>query len=206
MAAAGPDVIDGVDDDGVTSIVIVVEASALAAGTVLPALSAAAPAARRNPSVVSVGEPFVSVTTYGPTPLPETDATVQPVAVSTAKSPVAMPVTALLNVTEKVAVPLLLGEAVTGANAKTVGAVRSMVIVEATWAVAGPVLVAASTAESAASVRMTVPFVGLEAVTGIVYGPASVPVGVPTLQPVDVPLSAKSAAVRPVTAPEKVRL
>ena len=168
MAAAGPDVIDGVDDDGVTSIVIVEDASALAAGTVLPALSAAAPAARRNPSVVSVGEPFVSVTTYGPTPLPETDATVQPVAVSTAKSPVAMPVTALLNVTEKVAVPLLLGEAVTEANAVTVGAVRSMVIVEAAWLAAGPALPAALVTPSLARVRMTVPFVGLEAVTGIV--------------------------------------
>ena len=198
--------ITGVDDGGDTSIVIVAVASLLAAGTVLPAASAPAAAARRRPSVESAGEPFVSVTVYGPAPVPATESTVQPVAVSTEKSPVVIPVTTLLKVTENSAVPLLLGDVVTGAKAVMVGTVRSTVIVEAAWLVAGPVLVAASTTASAASVRMTVPLVGLEAVTGIVYGPAPEPVGVPTVQPVEVPVSAKSAAVRPVTGPENVRL
>ena len=132
MALAGPAVMTGVDDGAVTSMVIVAEASAFVAGTVLPAASAPAAAARRRPSVVSAGEPFVSVTVYGPAPVPATEVTVQPVAVSTEKSSAAMPVTTLLKVTENSAVPLLLGDVVTGAKAVTVGAVRSIVIVEAT--------------------------------------------------------------------------
>ena len=74
-----------------------------------------------------------------------------------------------------------------------------LTIVEATESAAGPAFVAASTIALAASVRMTVPSVGAEAVTGIVYGPAPEPVGVPIVQPVEVPLSARSEAVRPVT-------
>ena len=168
MAAAGPDVIDGVEDGGVTSIVIVAEASAFAAGTVFPAASAPAAAAMRRPSVASAGVPFVSVTVYGPLPVPVTDATVHPVAVSTEKSLVVIPVTALLNMMENVAVPLLLGDVVVGANAVMVGAVRSIVTVAAAALVAGPGLAAESTTAPLASVRITVPLVGLEAVTGIV--------------------------------------
>jgi hypothetical protein len=153
----------------------------------------------RSPSVVSAGEAFVSVTVYGPAPDPETDATVQPVAVRTVKSLVVIPVTEPLNATSNVAVPLLLGDDVVGTKLVSVGAVRSTTIVEATESAAGPAFVAASTIALAASVRMTVPSVGAEAVTGIVYGPAPEPVGVPIVQPVEVPLSARSEAVRPVT-------
>jgi len=199
IALAGPVLIVGVEVGADTSMVIVAEASVAVAGTVLPAASAPAPAAMRSPSVVSAGEAFVSVTVYGPAPDPATDATVQPVAVRTVKSLVVIPVTEPLNATSNVAVPLLLGDDVVGTKLVNVGAVRSTTIVEATESAAGPAFVAASTIALAVSVRMTVPSVGAEAVTGIVYGPAPEPVGVPIVQPVEVPPSARSEAVRPVT-------
>jgi hypothetical protein len=105
-----------------------------------------------------------------------------------------------------VAEAALLGDTVVGTKLVIVGAVRSMVTVAATALTAGPVLSAPSFTAPPASVKITVPFEGLVAVTETVYGPAPEPLGVPTLQPDDVPDNAKSAAVSSDTDSENVTL
>ena len=93
----------------------------------------------------------------------------------------------------------MLGDDDVGTKLVNVGAVRSTTIVAASASAAGPAFPDASMTAPVVRVRMTVPSVGAEAVTGIVYGPAPEPVGVPIVQPVEVPPSARSEAVRPVT-------
>ena len=147
----------------------------------------------------STGLVPVSVTVYGPVPLPLTSDTAQPLAPPpTLKSPTAKPVTASENVNDHTRlVPLTW--ALGPVNDATVGAVRSTVNVAAAVTTAGPAFMAASATAFCASDNTTVPLDGLEAVTETVYGPAPEPLGVPTLQPDDVPVIANLPAVSPVT-------
>ena len=85
---------------------------------------------------------------------------------------------------------------VAGALRVAVGAVRSIVTVPAVTAAAGPGWTRHRVTLFALSARITVP--AEHEVTGTLYE-APEPVGVPTTQPVAVPVRVKSAAASPVT-------
>ena len=184
---------------GAVRSIVTNDASLSAVGPVLPAVSVTPLAYRRATTV-----PLEQLATVTVIELPEVADGVktQPVAVPVlAKSADSIPLTD----SEKVSVYDSEAELVglLGGVQEAVGAVLSIVTLEATAAVAGPVLPAVSVTPLAARFIMTVPAEQLATVT-VIDAPEAAD-GVKA-QPVAVPVLVKSAAVIPETDSEKVRV
>ena len=184
-----------VADGPVRSIVMAVAVAALM-GPALPAASVTPPAASTGASVPS--EQPVAVTTTD-VPLAADGEKVQPVAVPAfERSPATMPDTDLLRVSVNMGAVAAVGDA--GEVQAAVGGVRSTITVGAATAAPGNGVFDESSTAFWARVRMTLPALVLGPPTVTVYGPPPDPVTDCTIQPVAVPLTAKSDAVSPVTA------
>ena len=174
-------------------------ASRAVPGAVLPAASLTDPAAIcgiRVPSEQPV------TTTFTDVPLAADGAKVQPVAVpALLKSPAAIPDAVSLKVIGNVSDDALVGE--DGADPQvTVGAVRSIVTVDAASRAVGPRLPSASETELAASLAITVPLAEQPLTETLMTVPEEL-AGV-KVHPVAVPPLVKSDDSSPETALEKV--